>query len=171
MTRFPDLKERTVTDAPDNIPSRSLACAIEVVEAYVANNRLPARDVPDLVKFVHAAFLRLADRTSAPVERVARPNAAAIRASVRPNGIVSFIDGGTYKTLKRHLTADGFDPSSYRERYGLPAGYPMVASAYKQRRSDIAKGIGLDLKRDDAARAGSTRERSERRSGVPAPTA
>jgi predicted transcriptional regulator len=56
---------------------------------------------------------------------------------------VSFIDGKTYKTLKRHLSSRGLDPHSYRERYGLPANYPMVAPSYAAQRSALAKAIGL----------------------------
>lgn len=63
-----------------------------------------------------------------------------MRASIRPEAIVSFVDGKTYKTLKRHLSANGFDPGSYRKRFGLPPDYSMVA-AYARRRSDLAKGI------------------------------
>jgi predicted transcriptional regulator len=72
-----------------------------------------------------------------------RPSASEIRKSARPDGIVSFLDGKTYKTLKRHLTSHGLDPKAYRERYGLPADYPMVASAYAEQRSALAKAIGL----------------------------
>ena len=61
------------------------------------------------------------------------------------------IDGKTYKTLKRHLTSHGLDPKSYRDRYGLPADYPMVAGEYAERRSALAKAIGLGLQGSRAA--------------------
>ena len=73
------------------------------------------------------------------------PSAAQIRKSINPDGIVSFIDGKTYKTLKRHLTSRGLDPKSYRARYGLPADYPMVAPSYAAQRSALAKTIGLGV--------------------------
>lgn len=56
---------------------------------------------------------------------------------------MSFIDGRTYKTLKRHLTKHGLDPQSYRGRYGLPQDYPMVAPSYTAQRSERARAIGL----------------------------
>ncbi|MGW8788651.1 MucR family transcriptional regulator [Heyndrickxia sporothermodurans] len=65
--------------------------------------------------------------------------------SERPNLIVSFIDGKTYKTLKRHLSANGLDPQSYRVRFGLPSDYPMVAPSYAAQRSALAKAIGLGV--------------------------
>ncbi len=79
--------------------------------------------------------------TSAP--EADKPSTAQIRKSIRPDGLVSFIDGKTYKTLKRHLTSHGLDPRAYRDRYGLPGDYPMVAPAYAEQRSALAKAIGL----------------------------
>ena len=76
-------------------------------------------------------------------ENADKPTPAQIRKSVRPEGIVSFIDGKTYKTLKRHLTKHGLNPQSYRDRYGLPGDYPMVAPSYAAQRSALAKAIGL----------------------------
>lgn len=61
----------------------------------------------------------------------------------RADGLVSFLDGKTYKTLKRHLTSHGLEPRAYRERFGLPADYPMVAPNYAAQRSALAKQIGL----------------------------
>ena len=126
------------------------ALAAEVVSAYVSNNAVAAAKLPDLLGRVHAALTLLGSggasgtHTAAAVER---PSPAEIRQSVRPEGIVSFIDGRPYKTLKRHLTSRGLDPRSYRERYGLPVDYPMVASDYAARRSALAKAIGLGLGR------------------------
>ena len=51
------------------------------------------------------------------------------------------------KMLKRHLkTAYNMSPDEYRERWGLPADYPMVAPNYAKRRSALAKKIGLGTK-------------------------
>lgn len=63
--------------------------------------------------------------------------------SITSDGIVSFIDGRTYKTLKRHLASYGLTPETYRERFGLDKNYPMVAPSYAERRSTIAKRAGL----------------------------
>jgi len=121
----------------------------ELVAAYVSNNPVPVAELPALIARVHGAIAGLVagtltaeTGTAAPAE-IDRPGAAQIRKSVRPDGIVSFIDGKTYKTLKRHLTSHGLDPRAYRDRYGLPADYPMVAPAYAEQRSALAKAIGL----------------------------
>ncbi|GJE13259.1 hypothetical protein FOHLNKBM_4322 [Methylobacterium longum] len=76
-------------------------------------------------------------------KEIEKATPSVIRKSIQPDGIVSFIDGKTYKTLKRHLNSHGFSPRGYRERYGLPADYPMVASSYAEQRSQIARAIGL----------------------------
>ncbi|MDE4914766.1 MucR family transcriptional regulator [Methylobacterium sp. 092160098-2] len=117
-----------------------------IVAAYVSNNAVQTADLPDLISSVHAALIGLSGGTVAaasPVADAERPSAAQIRKSIRDDGIVSFIDGKAYKTLKRHLTGHGLDPKSYRERYGLPADYPMVAPNYAAQRSALAKAIGL----------------------------
>ena len=128
-----------------------LLLAGEIVAAYVSNNSVPISELPRLIERVHGAIasLALGEATigTATISRVdfEKPSPAEIRKSVRDDGIVSFIDGKTYKTLKRHLTSHGLDPRSYRERYGLPADYPMVASSYAERRSAVAKAIGLGV--------------------------
>ncbi|MCJ2084636.1 MucR family transcriptional regulator [Methylobacterium sp. E-005] len=125
----------------------NLSC--EIVAAYVSNNPVPAAELPALIARVHGAIAglvlgTLTSETGATASaEIDRPSPAQIRKSVRPDGIVSFIDGKTYKTLKRHLTSHGLDPRAYRDRYGLPADYPMVAPAYAEQRSALAKAIGL----------------------------
>jgi predicted transcriptional regulator len=116
----------------------------EIVAAYVSNNPVPAADLPVLIRSVHGALAGLTgEPVPAPAEPVEKPTPAEIRRSVTREGLVSFVDGRSYKTLKRHLGVHGLDPRSYRERYGLPADYPMVAPGYAAQRSALAKAIGL----------------------------
>ncbi|MGU3546938.1 MucR family transcriptional regulator [Methylobacterium sp. A52T] len=121
----------------------------ELVAAYVSNNPVPAAELPALIARVHGAISGLVAGTpaaqagAAPQAEVEKPTAAQIRKSVRHDGIVSFIDGKLYKTLKRHLASHGLDPRSYRDSYGLPTDYPMVAPGYAEQRSALAKAIGL----------------------------
>jgi predicted transcriptional regulator len=57
--------------------------------------------------------------------------------------------------LKRHLkTAYNMTPEEYRERWNLPADYPMVAPNYANQRSALAKKIGLGTKRSARTRRG-----------------
>jgi predicted transcriptional regulator len=117
----------------------------DIVAAYVANNPVRPADLPDLILTVHAALNGLVNGTAgaAPEAEIEKPTAAQIRKSVMPDCIVSFLDGKSYKTLKRHLGTHGLDPHSYRQRFGLPADYPMVSPNYAAQRSALAKSIGL----------------------------
>jgi predicted transcriptional regulator len=137
-----------VTEENLGLNPNMLTMAAELVAAYVSNNRVPATELPALIRTVHAALNGIANGTAAdganaPAEEVELPTAAQIKKSVRPDGLVSFIDGKAYKTLKRHLTKHGLDPNSYRAKFGLPVDYPMTAAAYSEARSALAKNIGL----------------------------
>ncbi|GJD73590.1 MucR family transcriptional regulator [Methylobacterium goesingense] len=117
----------------------------DIVCAYVSNNPVRPADLSDLIRSMHGALQGLASGTGATISEaeIEKPTAAQIRKSVQPGGIVSFLDGKTYKTLKRHLSTHGLDPHSYRQRFGLSADYPMVAPSYAAKRSALAKSIGL----------------------------
>ena len=117
----------------------------EIVAAYVAQNKLAPSELAALIKSVHGALAHLGE-APADVAPVDKASPAAIRRSIRPDGLVSFIDGRTYKLLKRHLTSNGLTPAEYRARFGLPADYPMTAPGYSQQRSEVAKAAGLGVK-------------------------
>jgi predicted transcriptional regulator len=119
--------------------------AADIVSAFVSNNSVPAADLPALIANVHGAL----QNVSNPVPQ-AQPKydpAVPAKKSVTPDAIISLIDGKRYKSLKRHLNKHGLTPAQYRERYGLPVDYPMVASAYAARRSELAKAAGLGQQR------------------------
>ena len=117
---------------------------VNIVAYYVRANHVPAAEMPALIAAVHTAIADLG-RAAVPQQAVIadKPTTAQIRKSVTRDALISFIDGKPYKTLKRHLTGYGLDPKSYRERFGLPADYPMVAATYAEQRSALAKAIGL----------------------------
>ena len=70
--------------------------------------------------------------------------AVAIKKSVTPEYIICLEDGQKFKSLKRHLkTHYDMSPEEYREKWGLPHDYPMVAPSYAAARSDMAKNMGL----------------------------
>ena len=132
----------------DEVMQQLALYASDVISAYVANNPLPQSELPGLISSVHAALKRLtetdmAENGAKDSDKVHRPSNAEIRKSIGRDGLVSFLDGKVYKTLKRHLSSHGLDPESYRERFGLPSDYPMVAPSYAARRSALAKEIGL----------------------------
>ena len=115
-----------------------------IVAAYVSRNAVGVADLPSLIDQVHTAIAVLKDQPGSA--HGAGLPASEVAASIQENGLISFIDGRSYKTLKRHLTAHGLTPERYRAQYGLPADYPMVAPGYAAKRSQIAKAIQLGHK-------------------------
>ncbi|MEW6017918.1 MAG: MucR family transcriptional regulator [Pseudomonadota bacterium] len=113
-----------------------------IVAAYVSRNPVATDGLPDLIRTVHEALVRLA-QPEPPREERPRP-AVPISRSVQDDHIVCLEDGKKLKMLKRYLRSRyDMSPEEYRRRWGLPVDYPMVAPAYAARRSDFAKQIGL----------------------------
>ena len=114
-----------------------------IVSAYLSNNPTAAADIPNLISQVHAALLRVSTgRNDTPLEP-AKP-AVATKKSITPEYLVCLEDGKRFKSLKRHLrTQYNMTPEQYREKWGLPADYPMVAPNYAVARSQLAKKMGL----------------------------
>ena len=129
--------------------TNNIELAAEIVSAYVSNNSVPAGDLPSLINEVYSALLRVGVSTAAapaPVEAL-RP-AVAVKKSVTNDHIICLEDGKKFKSLKRHLrTQYGLSPEEYREKWGLPADYPMVAPNYAKARSNLAKQMGLGQQR------------------------
>nr|WP_313898980.1 MucR family transcriptional regulator [Methylobacterium sp. J-059] len=123
----------------------------DLVAAFVSNNNVPASELPALITSVHAAINGLGNGVKAEAAIPEKPTPAQIRKSVTPDGMVSFEDGKTYKTMKRHLTLRGLTPESYRAKYGLPSDYPIVSAAYSAKRSELARSLGLGQLRRKAA--------------------
>lgn len=121
-----------------------LELTAQVVSAHVSHNSVAATDLPDLIRNVYQALATVGQ----PVEEPEKLQPAVpIRRSVFPDYIICLEDGKKLKMLKRHLhSAYGMTPEQYRERWGLPPEYPMVAPSYAERRSSLAREIGLGRK-------------------------
>ena len=122
-----------------------LALTAEIVSSHVSNNNLTVAELADLIRTVHTSLAGAGEVCTVPD----RPRPAVpIRRSITPDYIVCLENGKRLKTLKRHLHSRyNMTPEGYRERWGLPADYPMVAPNYAARRSVLAKEIGLGTKR------------------------
>jgi len=117
--------------------------AADIVSAYVANNAIGSDKLPDLIHAVHGALSRASHQAVEP-EKVELKPAVAIKKSLSAEYIICLEDGKKFKSLKRHLkTHYDLSPEDYREKWGLPRDYPMVAPAYAAARSDLAKNMGL----------------------------
>ncbi|MBP1180012.1 MucR family transcriptional regulator [Methylobacterium sp. PvR107] len=116
-----------------------------IVASYVRGNHVAASDLPGLIRSVHGTLVGLVSGATAvpSPESTEKLTPAQIKKSITPDALISFIDGRSYKTLKRHLSAHGLEPRAYRARFGLPDDYPMTAPSYAAQRSALAKSIGL----------------------------
>lgn len=129
--------------------SRLVDMTATIVAAYVSNHRIATSDLQSLILSIYSA-LQGAHGTdpSRGTQAVAATPAVAIKKSVTEEHLICLEDGKKFKSLKRHLSAHhGMSPAEYREKWGLPSEYPMVAPAYTQTRSKLALASGLGRKR------------------------
>ena len=121
-----------------------IALTSDIVTAHVSNNDVEVDSLPSLIEKVYGALAGLGSQVQ---EETPPDPAVSVRSSVKNDHIVCLEDGKKMKMLKRHLMTDhGMTPQEYRERWNLPADYPMVAPAYAETRRELAKKIGLGRK-------------------------
>jgi predicted transcriptional regulator len=119
----------------------------EIVSAYVSNNTVVAGDLSNLISQVHDALSRASAAGQMPIKEELKP-AVPVKKSITDEYIVCLEDGKKFKSLKRHLrTQYDMSPEEYREKWGLPHDYPMVAPNYAHARSQLAKKMGLGQRR------------------------
>jgi predicted transcriptional regulator len=122
----------------------------DIVSAYVSNNALSGDKLPDFIGSVYGALSRACFQGAEPQKIDLKP-AISVKKSVTPEYIICLEDGKKFKSLKRHLRAHyDMSPEEYREKWGLPHDYPMVAPAYAAARSDLAKNMGLGRRATEA---------------------
>jgi len=150
---------QTTTETPDHDLRR---LAAEIVAAYVSANSVSAGQLPDVIRGVVDALTNLNGQAEAAKAEAQKP-AVSIRKSVTPDYLICLEDGRKLKMLKRHLrTTYDMSPQDYREKWGLPANYPMVAPNYAARRSEFAKQIGLGRKMVEEKKAKRSRVKKVR---------
>jgi predicted transcriptional regulator len=127
--------------------SNYIELTADIVSAYVSNNTVPASDISVLISQVHSALLRVSNGQGEVVSETLKP-AVAVKKSITPEFLICLEDGKKFKSLKRHLrTQYNMTPEHYREKWGLPPDYPMVAPKYAEARSQLAKQMGLGQQR------------------------
>jgi predicted transcriptional regulator len=122
-----------------------ITLASDIVAAHVSNNSVAGDELPSLIQNVYGA---LAGLTGAGSAAAPPPEpAVSIRSSIKPDSITCLDCGKKMKMLKRHLSTDhGLTTDQYRQRWNLPADYPLVAPNYAEKRRQLAKDIGLGRK-------------------------
>jgi predicted transcriptional regulator len=119
-----------------------------IISAYVSNNSVGASELAGIIADVHEALSRVSQRVGGSEREELKP-AVALKKSVTPDYIVCLEDGKKFKSLKRHLrTHYNLSPEEYREKWGLPHDYPMVAPNYAAARSSLAKQMGLGTRKE-----------------------
>lgn len=134
--------------ADDNL----LEHVADIVSAHVSNNSVAMADLGGLISSVYSSLSGVG-QPAAPVEEERTP-AVSVRASVKPDALTCLDCGAKMKMLKRHVMTDhGLTPAQYRERWNLPASYPMVAADYSAKRKELAMKIGLGRKPGQTVKA------------------
>ncbi len=117
----------------------------DIAAAYVTNNSVAVSDISVLINKIHGSLTGLGEAVE-PAEADAVPF-VSVRASLKPDYLICLECGKKAQTIRRHLaTAHGLDEDGYREKYKLPATYPMTAPAYSEKRKALAKSFGLGTK-------------------------
>lgn len=122
--------------------SRLLALTADIVTAYVSYNHIQPGDLPEVLSSVYRVMLEIENKTK-PIELPPKLTPQEIERSITQDFLISFEDGKPYKTLRRHLAMHGLTPDSYRAKWGLDANYPMTSPSYSERRSELARALGL----------------------------
>lgn len=136
------------TPSQSNEESNLVALTSEVISAYVSNNPIPSAELPSLIKEVYGSLSDIKSANGPSPELVP---AVDPKDSITDDYIICLEDGKKFKSLKRHLTAHfKMSPAEYREKWGLPLDYPMVAPNYSKKRSSLAREKGLGRKRKAA---------------------
>lgn len=120
-----------------------VSLAADIVSAYVANNPVPASDLPILIDNIHRSLTLISSGQTEPAADEQKP-AVPVKKSVQQDYLICLEDGKKFKSLKRHLSVHyGLSPDEYRAKWNLPANYPMVAPNYAAARSALAIRYGL----------------------------
>lgn len=123
------------------VESNLIELTAVIVACFVSNNPLSASEVPALISATYATLHDLEKHRAEP-QREEQP-AVPVEQSIAHDYLVCLNDGRKLRALKRYLKRKyGLSPEAYREKWGLPADYPMVAPAYSELRAKIAKEKG-----------------------------
>ena len=135
-----DMKVENAYQAIDD--SRLIEYTVSIVLSYLAKNN--GMMIDDVVALIYDVYNAVAQVDAKPRVISRALPAVPVEESVYYDYIVCLEDGKKMKMLKKHLkTAYNMTPDEYRQKWGLPSDYPMVAPEYANRRSDLARAIGL----------------------------
>ena len=118
--------------------------AAEIVSAYVSNHEVSQDEISDVLKKVFQTVASILRDSNNLRNKPAQTPAVPIEESVHDDYIICLEDGKRLQMLKRHLNTEyNLTLDQYKERWGLPSDYPVVAPNYSKKRAAIAKTAGL----------------------------
>jgi len=119
-------------------------CTAMIVSSYVRHHTLRPEQLSDLITTVHHALSLLGQPIQ--TQEVLTP-AVSVRRSVHQDYVVCLDCGYRGKMLQRHIsTRHALNRDEYLKRWGLRSDHPLTAPAYSERRSTLAKALGLGRK-------------------------
>lgn len=158
--RTPFLQRCAISENQVGISEALIMLTGDVVATHVQNDNVAVGNLPDLISKIHTAFSAISNLPGTEATLLAPVPAVTIRSAVKHNYVVCLEDGERFKMLKRYLAGQfGMTPDEYRPEWSLPAEYPMVAPGYAERRSELAKAIGLGKSPKDGRRRTAGRKR------------
>ncbi len=131
---------------PAREPETIRLLVAQVATAYFSASRVNPAEIPEVIARIASGLQSISEDAPATAdwaEACSKPTPAQVRRSITPEALISFEDGRPYKALARHLAARGLTPDAYRDKWGLPRDYPMVAQSYSAVRSELAKRMEL----------------------------
>jgi predicted transcriptional regulator len=143
----------------------------DVAASYFKSSHVSPADIPNVIAQIAASLGGVSEGAAPAVAEapvIASLTRGQVRKSITPDALISFEDGKSYKTLRRHLSTKGLTPEQYREKWGLPSDYPMVAPSYSAARSALAKSLGLGQKGQQGRRKAASKGRGRAKTTEPA---
>jgi predicted transcriptional regulator len=133
------------------MPQKMREAAAKIVSSYIRRNQLAFDQIGTVISAVYETLTQLGNRVEDDKDRTP---AVSIKRSVTRDYVICLDCGSRWKMLKRHLsTAHGITAEEYRARWGLPRDYPLIAPAYAERRSSLAKNLGFGKRRTEPKKA------------------
>jgi predicted transcriptional regulator len=123
-----------------------IALTADIVSSHVSHNNVSSADLPTLIANVYGVLAKTASPAEPEIKKAVP--AVTVRSSVKHDYIVCLEDGKKLKMLKRYLRTNyNMTPEDYRAKWNLPRDYPMIASAYADKRRTLAQSSGLGRKK------------------------
>ncbi len=127
----------------EDIQKTIILSTAQIAAGYLGNNKVEEKNISSIVESIYSSLVSISDKTASyALDPIVNP-----ADSVKPDYIICLEDGKKLKMLKRYLKAKyNMTETEYKQKWGLPRDYPMIAPNYAKKRSQLAKKSGLGKK-------------------------